>query len=152
MVTTFAEYLLVAREGSFEMRPVSHNLISLCCSLSLSPYQATGLGKVWKKFPLVLSIWEDGAACEVGVAGAVCGMVFRAQGRKGGSRHLVRAGVGKAEGAGGRDLCRAHSSARDSFSWMRSLPHVPRAYGLISHQDKVFGNFILPSNKSSSQF
>lgn len=36
MVTTFAEYLLVAGEGSFEMRPVSHNLISLCCSLSLS--------------------------------------------------------------------------------------------------------------------
>jgi len=36
MVTTFAEYLLAEREGSVEMRPVSHNLISLCCSLSLS--------------------------------------------------------------------------------------------------------------------
>lgn len=36
MVTTFAEYLLAEREGSFEMRPVSHSLVSLCCSLSLS--------------------------------------------------------------------------------------------------------------------
>lgn len=36
MVTTFAEYLLAEREGSFEMRLVSHSLISLYCVLSLS--------------------------------------------------------------------------------------------------------------------
>lgn len=38
MVTTFAEYLLAEREGSFETKLVSHNLISLCCFLSLSPH------------------------------------------------------------------------------------------------------------------
>lgn len=56
MVTAFAECLLAEREGFFEMKPVSHNLISLCCSLSLSPYQTAGLRKVCKKFPLVIFI------------------------------------------------------------------------------------------------
>lgn len=102
MVTTFAEYLLAAREGSFEMRPVSHNLISLCCSLSLS-YQPTGLGKVCKKFPLVVFIlWRQGSVkLQELCAGIVSGLPFT-QEREGGSSGLD--GVGRVEEAAGKCL------------------------------------------------
>lgn len=94
MVTIFAEYLLAKREGFFEMRPVSHNLISLGCSLS--PYLTTGLGKVCKKFLLVVFILPRQGSVKLALrdlcAGIVSGLPFT-QEREGGSPGL--AGVGR---------------------------------------------------------
>lgn len=74
MVTTFAEYLLAEREGFFEMRPVSHNLISLRCSLSLPPWIRKGM----KEISFGSLHFGKTGQHEAGVAGAVCGDCFRA--------------------------------------------------------------------------
>lgn len=83
--------------------------------------------------------------------GTVSGLPF-AQGREGGSGCLVRGGVGKekshtfipkvvrpvrAELMGSFLVCK-------KASWVRRLPHIPHAYGLISHQDKILGRHFLP--------
>lgn len=103
MVTTFAEYLLAEREGFFEMRPVSHNLISLRCSLSLPPWIRKGMKEIsfgslhFGRRGSMKLVWQE--LC----AGTVSGLLFTER-WEGGSGRLLRDGVGKAEGAGGTHL------------------------------------------------
>lgn len=81
MVTTFAEYLLAEKEGSFETRPVSHNLISLCCSLSLFLSLSISSDRIregMKEISFSSFHFGKTGQREVGVAGVVCGDRFGA--------------------------------------------------------------------------
>lgn len=98
MVTTFAEYLLAEREGSFEMRPVFHNLISLCCSLSLS-ITNNRFREGMQEISFSCLHFVKTGQCEIVVAGVVCRDCFRASIYSGKGRWIPWPGWG-GEGGG----------------------------------------------------
>lgn len=158
MVTTFAEYLLAEREGFFEMRPVSHNLISLRCSLSLPPWIRKGMKEIsfgslhFGRRGSMKLVWQElcvGTVSGYSVYSEMGRWVWTpAQGWGGESRgswwHTSAPKVVRlltAELTAGLSVCKKASR-------VRRLPCVPHAYGLISHQDKILGNLFFLARKT----